>query len=102
MGLKDYEKIIGKGLGKSLGKSIDDSFLDMLQDSILPPPTKNYTVDSIGQTLTYNSIQNAAKAMEYQSTNTIDLFEEQFENRYDIKFNDFINAFKADHPELVI
>ena len=92
----DYGKIIGEGSGKSA----DDSFLDMIQASILPP--ENYSASSTGQSLTYDTLQNAAKAMEYQSTSTIDLFEEQFENRYDISFSSFIAAFKADHPELSI
>jgi len=80
----DMDKMIGSYVGGSVSDSLGVSVADRYE------------------TLTYDMVNNAAKAMEYESSSTLDLFETQFENKYKVSFSDVMKVMKAKFPELKI
>ena len=64
--------------------------------------TRDVSVVNRADTLTYDMVSNAAKAMEYETSSTLDLFETQFQNKYGVDFGDVMKVIKVKFPELII
>jgi len=80
----DMDKMIGSYVGGALGSSLGISVSDR------------------SETLTYDMVSNDAKAMEYETSSTLDLFETQFQNKYGVDFGDVMKVIKVKFPELII